>query len=826
MKSVAAGLLTWMVLLESNAVDLKTAGLLPFEPEETLTVSLPGSAMQTDPVFARQPLRFERNEGQTPAEVKFLVHGCGYQLFLTETESVIVLPTPAAKDTTWQNRDDRNAGFAPGRSRETASGRNEFCLFRMQLVGASSSPSITGEEGLRGKVNYFIGNDPAQWRTNIATFAKVRYREVYPGIDLVYYGNEGRLEYDFVVTPGADPNLIALKFEGADEVKTDQRGDLTVTVAGHELRWRKPLLYQEIDGVRREVAGGYRLGPAFAEHEGRRVHSVSFQIASYNRATALVIDPAFIYSTYFGGIGDDAGGGIAVDAEGNAYVAATTTSVNFPTKAALNPTRLGASDAVLAKFNPAGELVFSTYLGGTKDDVGGGFSPRVSLDAAGNPCIVGTTLSTDFPVLNAIQQTNGGGLDVFATSLKSDGTAISFSTYLGGSGNDIPYEVVISKLTSDIYIAGETRSADFPVLNALQPTLGGNEGYKDGFITKLKAGGAGLLYSTYFGGSYNEYITSLAEDELGNLLFAGFSYSDDLPVKNAMQPFNAGWDPDMGLDMFFGKLSPDGANLYYASYFGGSEADNADSITLGNNGTFILAGHTQSYGLATLNEPTPFDNQDGSWTEALIAVFKAADGTLVMSKYLGGSHSDSPTSAVVDQAGDILVAGSTGSVDFPTQDPLQPHLKTSTGFGSDGFLTKFRSADLNMEFSTFLGGTGSDDVRQIALDPNGNLLIVGSTDSANDFPLVNAIQPRLAGKKDVFVAKMTMRERLKVNRSGPSLVFSWPRSAIGYELESTATVGSGAVWRNVGTPPITIGDEQAVTVDTAVNPRFFRLRKP
>src|SRR5882762_3285042 len=429
--------------------------------------------------YGRLPLHFEANRGQTHKDVRFLAHGPGYNLYLTANEVVLVLTRP---------RPDVDA---PAPAKPAA--------LRMSLVGAAPKPLVSGLEELPGKANYFIGKDPAKWRSNVPTYAKVHYREVYPGIDLLYYGNQRQLEYDFVLAPGADPKKIVLGFKGADKLEIDAKGGLVLHAPGGDIRQHKPVVYQDIDGIRREIDGGYvRKG----------ANRVGFQVAAYDATRPLVIDPVVLsYSTYLGGNSGDSGMGIAVDADGNAYVTGSTGSPNFPTIAgAFQPTCVSNSCAFVTKFNPAGSaLVYSTLLGGSGGSSGG----SIAVDSNGNAYIAGTTASVDFPTTpGAFQAVSGGGNDGFVTKLDSTGSALVFSTYLGGSGGDYGSGIAIDTV-GNAYVTGQTQSSNFPTsAGAFQPASGGcGSSYPnlcDAFVAKLNSTGTALVFSTYLGGSSDD----------------------------------------------------------------------------------------------------------------------------------------------------------------------------------------------------------------------------------------------------------------------------------------------------------------------------------
>src|SRR6266513_519626 len=456
--------------------------------------------------YGKLPLSFEANLGQTSSQVKFLSRAQGYTLFLTRhAEAVLVLGKSAPKRTPAQPADKLAAFVEPQREAVPPA------VLRMKLVGAKLTPQVLGVDEFPGKANYIIGNDPKKWRTNVPTYAKVRYREVYPGVDLVYYGKQRQLEHDFIVAPGADPSSITLGFAGAEKMSLDpRRGALVLSVKGGEVRFEKPRIYQELGGTWREISGGYVL---------KNANGVGFAVAAYDANKPLVIDPTLSYSTYLGGGGDDLGLGIAADGAGNAYVTGETGSTDFPGAISSNG---GGSDAFVAKINAAGTaLVYSTYLGGSGDDFGQG----IAVDAAGNAYVTGYTGSTNFPGASSstIQSSNGGGIDAFVAKINAAGTALVYSTYLGGSSVDEGFGIAVDA-AGNAYVTGETGSTDFHGASSsmIQSSNGG--GF-DAFVAKFNAGGTALVYSTYLGGSSDDLGFGIAADGAGNAYVTGYTLS-------------------------------------------------------------------------------------------------------------------------------------------------------------------------------------------------------------------------------------------------------------------------------------------------------------
>src|SRR6202521_1982121 len=475
-------LATTFLLPQSNPVPLinQSAGVVS-----------PISASQGDPKaqarildsYGKLPLSFEANHGQTDSRVKFLSRTGGYSLFLTGDEAVLTLSGSKAN-----THKAKIAGTARTLQSDMAAPKSVGML-RMKLCNANPAARVTGVDELAGTSNYFIGNDPTKWRTNVPTYAKVKYEGIYSGIDLVYYGNQRQLEYDFIVAPGADPRRIAFDIRGAKRIRQDRRGDLVFKMGDGEIRWHKPVVYQEKDGARQLVAARYAI---------TNRNRVGFEVAEYDARRPLYIDPVtdpLIYSTYLGGNLNDTGFGIAVDGVGNAYVTGITYSSNFPTMDPLQPANDGGGDAFVSKIAPSGSaLVYSTYIGGSGYDLGYG----IAVDSAGNAYVTGVTGSTNFPTMNPLQPAFGGGNDdAFVAKLNPSGSALVYSTYLGGSGDDFAGGIAVDS-AGNAYLEGRTTSTNFPTMNPLQATNGGGA---DAFVVKLNSAGSALVYSTYLGGS-------------------------------------------------------------------------------------------------------------------------------------------------------------------------------------------------------------------------------------------------------------------------------------------------------------------------------------
>ncbi len=657
--------------------------------------------------YGKLPLHFEANRGQTHKDVRFLSHGPGYSLYLTAGEAVLVL----SKSNADAGRDARSAP-----ERGDAQMPAKSVALRVSLVGAAHKPLVSGLEELPGKANYFIGRDRSKWRTNVPTYAKVQYREVYPGVDLVYYGNQRQLEYDFVLAPGADPNRIVLGFKGADKLEIDAEGSLVLHASGGDIRQDKPVIYQNIDGVRRDIAGGYvRKG----------ANRVGFQVAAYDTRQPLVIDPVVLsYSTYLGGSAGDSGNGIAVDADGNAYVTGDASSI--PTTAgAFQTTNGGRQFAFVTKINSTGSaLVYSTYLGS-------GVGNAIAVDADGNAYATGIG-DSDFPTTTGAFQPTGGG--VFVTKLNPAGSALIYSTFLRGSNTEVGMGIAVDA-NRNAYVTGYTSSTDFPTTpGAIQTTFGGGE--LDAFVTKLDPSGSALVYSSYLGGGDFDSGLGIAVDAAGNAYITGATISTNFPTtQGAFQPVFGGGSNGFGGDAYVAKLNPTGSAFVYSTYLGGTTGDSGAGIAADADGNAYVTGQTTSNNFPTTAgafQPILSGPADAFVTKL------GPGGAVVYSTCLGGTGGETGRGIAVDSAGNTYVIGSTNSSDFPTTPAaFQPIF----GGGGDVFVTKLNPSGSALAYSTYLGGSDFESGFGVAVDTAGNAYVTGRTSSSNFPTTAGAFQP-------------------------------------------------------------------------------------
>jgi hypothetical protein len=596
----------------------------------------------------------------------------------------------------------------------------------MKLVGSNPAPNVMGLDELPGKSNYFIGKDPKKWRTNVPIYAKVRYHDVYPGVDLVYYGNQHQLEYDLIVAPGVDPSVITLAFHDADELTIDDQGNLILRTAGGTVIQKKPLVYQEIDGSPRFLTGRYVL---------KGSHRVGFSIPAYDVSKPLIIDPVLSYSTYLGGNGTDTGVAITVDGVGNAYVTGTAFSTNFPTANPFQAAKAGSSDAFVTKLDPVGStLVYSTYLGGSGPDKGEG----IVVDAAGDAYVTGSTNSGDFPTVNPFQAVNaGGGSTAFVTKLNAGGSGLIYSSYLGGSSFDQGHAIAVDT-TGNAYVTGNTWSTDFPTVNPLQAAHGGNT---DAFVTKVNTTGSAPVYSTYLGGISSEEGHGIAVDTAGNAYVTGQTWSTDFPTVNPLQGAFGGIT-----DVFVTKINPAGSAPVYSTYLGGNGQEIGRGIAVDAAGNVFVTGHTSSTNFPTV---TPLQSLFAGFVDAFVAKVDVTGSSLVYSTYLGGSGDDRGHAIALDSTGSVNITGTTFSINFPIANPFQA---TNAGNG-DAFVTQINAAGSALVDSTYLGGDGAEEGHGIAVDAAGSAYVTGRTDST-DFPTASPFQAVKGSGIDAFVAKI------------------------------------------------------------------------
>jgi hypothetical protein len=786
---------------------------------------------QTAMMPAGLPLYFEANQGQVDSPAPFIARGHDSQFLISPGAAQIVLCKMSAARTV-----------------------------RMQFVGANTQAEISGAEEMSGKINYLVGNEPARWQTGVATFARVDVGRLYPGVSLAYYGNQRQLEYDFTVAPDADPGVIAIHFDGADNISVNPAGELVLNLGDSEIRQPKPVIYQTVNGIRKEISGGYKMLDA---------DTIAFAIGDYNHGLPLVIDPVLSYSTYFGGnVGMEALA-VAVDPNGFVYVAGQTFSTQFTNwpvpPGAFQATNHGGSqvgDAFVAKFDSLGtNLIYLTYLGGSGDDAAYG----LAVDAAGDAYVAGATDSTDFPTKNALYKTNssfsipnaGYSADAFVAELNPSGSNLIYSTYLGGESSDAAYGIAVDA-SGNAYVTGFTYSTNFPVTNALQKYLQcPNSVYwnANAFVTKIGAGGSPLIYSTYLGGTNFDEGKSIAVDGANCAYVTGYTASTNFPTVHSIYQvigtnlYNGyllnnltNYNGYYANDAFVAKLSPSGTNLVYSTFLGGANNDFASQIAVDSASNAYVTGWTVSTNFPNSVTNIPYlhsglSNNLNAYYPLVTNVFltqitwSGTNACIGYSAVFGGTNFgiDTGQGVAVDAMGDAFVVGATSSTNFPC-DPLNNpgFLRATNSGGFDAFVTAFAPNAAKLLYSTYLGGGGNDIGFGVALDPAGNAYVVGSTASTN-FPTVNAHQTVLSGTNDMFLAKILLLQAapaLAIVPGKTNVTLAKPAYLPEYRLESNTNL-SFDTWTLVPVPlpPVFSNGLQLITLPVTSGDLFFRLQK-
>ena len=702
--------------------------------------------------YAKIPLHFEKNVGQTNAQVRFLSRGRGYGLFLTPTETVLALSAkePVSKDLRYLSL-QRPTGGPPA---------VKHSVVRLSFQGTQAKSSVVGVDELEGRTNYLIGNDPKKWHTDIPLFSKVQYSQIYQGVDVVYYGSQGRLEYDLLLAPKADPRVIRFHTEGADRVTLTKMGDLQLQTSTGTVVLRKPDIYQVDEQGRKPVKGGYILE---ANNE------IGIAIAAYDRTRQLVVDPVLEYSTYLGGTGQEYeyGNEIGVDTQGNVYLEGLTTSSDFPTSTTLGTTKGNGSDILfVAKLNPTGtSLVYSTYLGGTGNNIpyyNGPDEPQgLAVDANGFAYVTGVTVAPDFPVTStAFQNTLAAGVKVegFLSKLSADGQSLLYSTYLGGNNENWSQAVGVDT-NQNAYVTGWTTASSpaFPLTPGAFQTVNRSQ-YGDAFVSKIdttKSGAASLVYSTLIGGSTTATVgdmgTAIAADSAGKIYVTGLASSTDFPVTSSAYQ-SSGGNPPYG-SVFLSEFDPTqsgASSLLYSTYLGGTGigADQGMALALDQARKAHIGGFSNSVGFP--------GNGCGGAAVAFIAEFdttKVNAASLVYSRCFGNASTGSAVeSMAVDPSGNTYVGGYTLDSAFPlTADAVQSTHKASGS--ASGFLSVFSTDASTILYSTYFGSSTLAIVRGIVLDPASNIYITGYAEGI-DLPTTQQLfQPTLQGTSDLFIAR-------------------------------------------------------------------------
>lgn len=745
--------------------------------------------------YTKLPVQFIENAGQTDARVRFHAHGAGYAFYLTPQEAVFQFSSKIPSQTSL---------LMPVAARSEPQGT----ILRLRFMNGNPKVAVTGEERAEGDVNYLTGDDPSRWRRGLSQFRQIVYSDLWPGIDLKMRDEAGDLKYEFRVRPGARVSDIKLAYEGAEELALNSDGTLMIRTRIGVLRDSAPVTYQEIGGVRVPVKSHYELTG----------NSYSFNTDRYDVSRELIIDPGLEYSTFLGGSSHEFTSGIVVDAAGNAYVVGVTQSPNFPTTAGAFD-RTGAAtnnlDVFVTKINAAGTaLVYSTFVGGTNFEWGRG----IALDASNNVYVTGQTKSSNFPTtggafdrtfnVDSCPRCGIDQYDAFVFKLNAAGSSLVYSTFLGGFDLDDGMAIAVDTAGS-AYVAGETGSSNFPTTTGAISRV--KSGAFDAFVTKLNPAGSALVYSTYLGGSEVDYghTIALSRDGNNNAYVLGATRSPNFPTTPGAFDTTANGE----FDVFVARLNPSGTALIYSTFLGGSGMDGASGLAVDAQGSAYIGGGTPSANFPVT--PGVFSTVLTGSGDAFISKLNPAGNALLFSTLLGGSGSDGISGLVLDDSGNIYVAGGTSSIDFPMTPTAFDN--TFNGAVTDAFVAKLNPNATTLLYSTFLGGSDNEGAADIAIDGSRRVYVTGQTMSTN-FPTTPGAPDRVWNGDpmifwaDAFVAKITPEDG-----PGTTPVFSLatvtanPSQFTGGS-SSTGTVSFNATASESVTVSLVSSDTSVVTV--------------
>lgn len=707
------------VFLLSVVFSLSPASLISAEPV------LGAASSQSAQVrgwqgFQRSDLLFHPAAPEVGGGVRFVSSGKGYDIGI-------------ASDRVWLALRTNRSPVSMAKSESTP----RSVLLTVEFKGGNREARMEGASRARGRAHRFLGADSAKWRTNMPLYRRILSKQVYPGIDAEFYGNQRRLEFDFRVSPGSDPDAIAMSFRGAERIRITDLGDLELRVKGQSLEQRRPVAYQLNQRGTVLVECSYRM-----LDDG----TVGFQVGEYDESRELVIDPILSYSSFLGGGANDAIRRAAFDDEGMLYVTGSTFSADFLTLDPFQEDLAGSSDVFITKINPADySVVFSTFIGGAREDV----SDAIALDGSRNVYVAGRTDSGDFPTANAAQELRRGFDDAFVTKLNADGSALVFSTYLGGSNNDSARDLLIRQ-NGDGFVVGVTSSRNFPETDR-------RAFVEDIFVSEFTRTGT-LLDTTLIGGAgIDRPFAAIFENER-TILIAGQTRSTDFPMPAPIPPVDPMGAPtpvptlqaqlNGQRDAFVLRYDVQEGAITYSTYLGGSGNETARGVAVGSFGDIFVFGETTSSDFPVIN---PIQAENAGGQDLFVARLNPIGSALILGTYLGGAEDDFITAGTIDSANSVLLAGHTTSADFPVEDALQP-VKAA---GVDGIVAKIEPFLSQILFSTFLGGADDDRILTLVLDPQGRTLVAGETASA-DFPLTEgAIQSDLGGQSDGFLALLS-----------------------------------------------------------------------
>ncbi len=744
---------------------------------------------------------FIENKGQWDAKVKFLLRSSDMNVWITQDGAVYDMYKVTYKDqSAASGRSERQVGEASADLGISPSSMPEVEKtvhhpIVMKFEGASDQAQAVGT-GLRSGVhNYFLGNDAKHWATNVPLFEGVRLESVYPGVDAVFYVDQGRPRYDLHVKPGAKPEVIQLKFEGAESIRVNADGSLALRNSLGVLEQRSLVAYQLDGGQRRNIECRFE-----AQANGR----VIVRTGNYDATKNLIIDP-IVYSTYFGGVAADQAYGVAIDAANNTYITGITIAP-FPVLNAYQSSSGGGNDAFVSKFNANGSsLVFSTYIGGSGFDQATG----IALDANADICVCGNTTSANFPQQNAAQTVIGGSQDAFVLRLHSSGSALLVSTFLGASGVESAYGIAVGP-SNRLYVVGSTSSTSFPVLAPFQATNGGS---LDAFVTAYNSNGT-YFYSTYVGGSIDEEARSCAVDAAGYLYACGTTTSTNFPLVNSIQAALSA-----GQDCFLFKVLPSGSGLSLSTYYGGTGVEITSSIDIDQSANAYFTGLTTSSNFPLVNA---FRSSYPGTVDGFLVKVNTNSASVVYSTRMGSSLGSTQLQSVkVNASQQPTVVGSISASGLPLVNAVQ---NVPAG-AQDVVVMTMNASGTALTLSTYLGGLSTDIARAVTVDNAGGVYVAGITNSTN-FPVLNAYQSTRAGNNDVFLAKI-LNSTLNVSCagaravSGPALssisspAYSTGNASTTYSVFSSAP-NNGSATTNCGVASVSYKDVSSGTCPVVV----------
>jgi hypothetical protein len=694
-------------------------GSTAFSAENTVSVASLANNV------AERSLSFTPNYGQWESNILFRT-GAGGATFWFASDGVYYQFTRPITDSSGIS--NGATVINPDGTIALAGQPTEFQTMMLKAVlnNSNPDPEVIGGSQLDYHCNFLIGNDPAKWQTDIPNYQTIEYRGIYSGIDLKYYGDGQKMEYDFIIAPGADHSQIQINYIGADSLSINESAQLVIETDWGQIIELSPDIYQMDNGSKIQIEGGFEI-----------ISNSSFRFQlnqSYNTELPLIIDPVLSYSTFLGGSGGDYGYDIAVDDNGQAYVTGLTYSANFPVQNPYDSTYNAYEDVFVTKMSADGSiLLYSTYIGGADVDDGYG----IAIDSNGNAYLTGITWSTDFPLVNSYGSDISGYYDVFVAKLSSTGNSLIYSSIIGGSVYDFAEDIDIDA-DGFAYITGGTSSSDFPVVN---PYDGSPNGNYDAFVAKISTDGSALIYSTYIGGTNSEFGNGIAVNSAGEAYISGQTFSPEFPLQNAYDAEYNG-----GGDAFMLRLSSTGNAIIHSTFIGGTAEEIAHDIALDDWDNIYITGWTISNNFPTINAYDQYFN--GSY-DAFITKFSLSGDSLVYSTYLGGSDYDYAYGIDIDWAGNAYIAGGTGSSNFPTKNAFD---QSYNGNG-DAFVTRISPYGINLVYSTYLGGLNEDRAYGIAVDNMINEYVTGYTHSGN-FPVENPYDPFFNYANDVFISKL------------------------------------------------------------------------